>query len=98
MTDLNPGPVTWPGDSALMDEWVQIALDGPRPGDVFHEMYSFGVQVTAVTDTDVEWRSFSTETIDTGTATRAEWAESFRYGDHMPGKHHMALMTRGEPT
>jgi hypothetical protein len=79
-----------PMDSAAMNLLVQAALDDPRV-----ELYSYGVQVLAVTESDVWWRSFSTETIDQGTATRDEWSKSFRYGDHMPGKHTMRLLERG---
>lgn len=79
-----------------MDTLVQTALDDPRPGDIFHEMYSYGVQVLAVTATHVEWRSFSSEELDRGSATREEWSRSFRYGDHMPGQHTMHLLERGD--
>lgn len=78
-----------------MDMLVQAALDDPRPGDIFHEMYSFGVQVMAVDDEGVHWRSFSTKEVGRGIKSREEWSLSFRYGDHMPGKHTMCLLERG---
>lgn len=94
MSDLLPGRVKY--DGARMDDWVQEALDDPQPGDVFHELYSYGVQVMAVEGDEVYWRSFSTETLGTGFESREKWSQSFRYGDHMPGKHTMHLDTRGE--
>ena len=80
---------------AEMDMLVQAALDDPRPGDIFHEMYSFGTQVLAVDDAGVHWRSFSSEEIGRGVKTREEWSQAFRYGDHMPGMHTMNLLERG---
>lgn len=88
-----PGPVKQ--DLALLDIWTQQALDDPRPGDIFHEMYSFGVQVVKVTDTHVHWYSFSSKPIAEGEETLEAWKQAFRYGDHMPGKHTMHLLTRG---
>lgn len=92
--DHEPGDVRWTNTDD-MDAWVQAALNDPRAGDIFHEMYSYGVQVIAVSPDEVYWRSFSTRTHDVGFATREEWATGFRYGDHMPGKHTMHLQRRG---
>lgn len=79
-----------------MDVLVQDALDNPRVGDVFHEHYSFGIEVTEVTDTDVAWRSFNTGPVDQGRTGLDEWRLEFRYGDHMPGQHIMHLLERGD--
>lgn len=82
-------------NSDAMDTLVQEALDDPRPGDTFHEMYSYDAQVLAVTDQTVEWREFNSREIGRGVVSRAGWSRSFRYGDHMPGKHFLRLLERG---
>lgn len=77
---------------------VQAVLDDPREGDVFHEMYSYGVQVLCVDDTHVGWRSFGREELGRGWTTREEWSKSFRYGNpELAGKHTMQVMRRGDP-
>lgn len=81
--------------SAEMNMLVQAALDDPRPGDIFHEMYSFGVQVLAVDAGGVHWRSFNSDEVGRGVESREKWSQAFRYGDHMPGKHTMYLLERG---
>lgn len=81
--------------SAEMDILVQEALDDPRVGDIFHELYSFGVNVLKVDDEGVHWRSFATAETGRGVETRDEWSKAFRYGDHMPGQHTMYLLERG---
>ena len=81
--------------SVEMDMLVQAALDDPRPGDIFHEMYSYGVQVLGVDSRGVHWRSFNSAEVGRGVETRERWSQSFRYGDHMPGKHTMHLLERG---
>jgi hypothetical protein len=79
-----------------MDMVVQAALDDPRPGDIFHELFSYGVQVIDVDDEGVHWRSFNTDELGRGVETREAWSQSFRYGDHMPGQHTMHLFERGD--
>jgi hypothetical protein len=74
---------------------VQDALSDPRVGDVFHEMYSFGVQVLHVDETHVGWRSFSSTELGRGWETREKWAESFRYAN-IPASRTMMLQRRGD--
>jgi hypothetical protein len=73
-----------------------LSIDDPRPGDIFHELYSYGVQVIAVDDEGVHWRSFNTDELGRGVETREAWSQSFRYGEHMPGQHTMHLLERGD--
>ena len=56
------------------------ALNDPRPGDVFHEMYSFGAEVLDVRVDTVYWRTFNTAEIERGECTREEWSKKFLYG------------------
>ena len=76
------------------DVSIRLPLLFSHPGRAA-QVYSYGVQVIAVSPDEVYWRSFSTRTHDVGFATREEWATGFRYGDHMPGKHTMHLQRRG---
>lgn len=82
--------------SAEMDILVQEALDDPRVGDIFHEMFSYGVNVLNVDAAWVHWRSFSTGELGRGVASREDWSKAFLYGDHMPGHHTMYLLERGD--
>jgi len=59
---------------------TEDAFLDPRPGDVFHEMYSFGTQVLAVDGDHVVWREFNTAEIRRGVCTREEWARKYLYG------------------
>ncbi len=88
--DHKPGSVSWSG-AALMETWVQAALDDPRVGDQFHEMYSYLCGVTSV---DAESVSWSDSVGKSGTMTRAEWALHFRYRPDEP-KHWLHLHRRG---
>ena len=76
---------------------TQAALDDPREGDVFHEMYSFGVQVLDVSPSGVYWRSFNTAEVERGFCSLAEWSQRFRYGGNssVADKHYMHLSKRG---
>lgn len=74
------------------------ALNDPLPGDVFHEMYSFGAQVRAVDGDTVYWRTFNTAEIERGSCTREEWARKFLYGGTgaVAGHPWVLLSKRGE--
>lgn len=74
-------------------ESTREAVNDPRVGDVFTEMYSFGFQVIQVTHSHVTWRSFNSKEIDRGTCTREEWKTKFKYSTI--DKYSCLLITRG---
>jgi hypothetical protein len=80
-----------------MPETAEAFAD-PRPGDVFHEMYTFGTQVRAVDGDDVYWREFNTAEIRRGVCTREEWARKYLYGgtSSVQDRYWVRLSTRGE--
>ena len=77
------------------------AINHPRPGDRFHEMYSFWIIVTGVTDKQVVyWKgnppcTFPTKNVSRHVSSREKYRKSMVY-DSMPDTPTMMLAARDE--